>query len=84
MSKIHSAQASVHLHDNGLECLQAAEARERNTTIVIGVDAAGPGALVIDVDAQAGVTASTQELQDNLRLIIESLNGKNLEDMINE
>jgi hypothetical protein len=71
---VHGAQTSVYYHSNGRECADAATARARNTTIVIGVDQQR-GVLLIDIDVQAEVCADVAELREQLLLIVDALNG---------
>jgi hypothetical protein len=71
------AQTNLHLHENGEQALNSATQRERNTTIVIGVDQQD-GILLVDIDTQADICSGVAELQDHLRLIIEALDGDKL------
>lgn len=83
MSKVHGAQTNIHLHESGAHAILAAAKRKRNTTIVIGADQDN-GALLLDIDVQAEVCADAAELRDQLRLILEALEGADLEDMLRE
>ncbi|WP_442575889.1 hypothetical protein ACSBPH_01685 [Microbacterium sp. F51-2R] len=74
MSAVHGAQTNLNLYENGAQAIAAAIKRERNTTIVIGVDQ-DKGVLLIDIDTQADICRDAAEMQDHLRLIIEALNG---------
>lgn len=64
----------VHRHENGMQAVQAAIARARNTTIVIGADQSD-GTLLIDIDVQADVCANAAELREQLLMIVEALEG---------
>lgn len=77
MSTTTGAWTSIHFHENGADCMAAAIQRARNTTIVIGVDQ-DKGALLIDFDVQQDVCLGVDELKDQLRLLLESLDGQNI------
>ena len=64
----------IHRHESGRECIAAATERARNTTIVIGADQKD-GALLLDIDVQADVCADVNELREQLRLVLEALDG---------
>lgn len=71
---VHGAHTSIHRHLNGRACFEAATARARNTTIVIGADQSD-GVLLLDIDVQADVCADASELREQLLLIVEALEG---------
>jgi len=64
----------IHFHDNGKAVLQAAKARERNTTLVIGGDVKN-GVLLLDIDVQDDTCSGVAELREQLLMIIEALEG---------
>lgn len=68
------AQTNIHRHPNGRACIEAAADRARNTTIVIGADQK-TGVLLLDIDVQAEVCADVGELREQLRLILDALDG---------
>lgn len=68
------AQTNIHYHPNGRDAVLASDARERNTTIIIGVDQAN-GVLLIDIDVQADVCRDAAELREQLLLIAHALEG---------
>ena len=68
------AMTRVHHHKNGRACLEAATARARNSTIVIGADQVA-GVLLLDIDVQAELHADLNQLRSDLRLILEALDG---------
>lgn len=80
---VHGAQTNLNLYATGAQAIAAAIKRERNTTIVIGVDQE-KGALLIDIDTQVSVCSGAKEMQDHLRLIIEALDGYDLESALVE
>lgn len=71
---VFAAQTNIHRHETGADAVAAATERARNTTIVIGADQER-GVLLLDIDVQADVCRDAKELQDQLRLIIEALEG---------
>ena len=74
MSKVHGAFTTIHKHDTGRQAVDAAARRARNTTIVIGADQ-DKGALLLDIDVQGEVCESVEELREQLRLILDALDG---------
>lgn len=74
MSKVHGALTVVHSHETGRAAIKAATKRARNTTIVIGADQ-DKGALLLDIDVQGEVCGSVEELREQLRLILDALDG---------
>ena len=74
MSKVTGAMTHIHFHDNGKAVLQAAKARERNTTLVIGADSKN-GVLLLDIDVQDDTCSGVAELREQLLMIIEALEG---------
>lgn len=83
MSKVTGAWTSIHTHGSGIECLAAAFKRSRNTTIVIGCDQ-NNGTLIIDFDIQEDACRNSEELRNHLSLLLEALDGENLDDMMEE
>lgn len=75
MAQVLGAQTNVHYHPNGAAAVTAAAERARNTTIVIGADQ-DKGALLIDIDVQGDVCGNVGELKDQLRLVLEALDGR--------
>jgi len=74
VSKVTGAMTHIHFHDNGKAVLQAAKARERNTTLVIGGDVKN-GVLLLDIDVQDDTCSGVAELREQLLMIIEALEG---------
>ena len=78
MSRVHGAWVEIHTHENGADCVAAAAARARNTTIIIGADQ-DKGCLLIDFDVQEGACSGVVELKEQLQLILETLDGQDVE-----
>lgn len=78
MSAAYGAWTQLHRHSGGHDCLAAAGARRRNTTIVIGADQKN-GTLLLDIDVQADVCSGVVELRKQLQLVIDALDGAPLD-----